>query len=74
MATPAMNFVAVCANANIPVLGSKAAHLKLLKESGVGMVATKELSKLKNASLRPHGLDTQWKIPSILPSQAGLRC
>ncbi len=35
MATPANNFVAVCANSSIPLVGSKAAHLKLLKEAGV---------------------------------------
>ena len=40
MATPAMNFVVVCANANIPVSGTKATHLSLrfLKESGVAML------------------------------------
>ncbi len=37
MTTPENNFVAVCANSSIPLLGSKVAHLKLLKEAGVGM-------------------------------------
>jgi hypothetical protein len=37
MLTPANNFVAVCANSSIPLVGGKAAQLKLLKDAGVGM-------------------------------------
>jgi hypothetical protein len=35
MSTPALNFVAVCGNANLPLTGTKATHLKALKDSGV---------------------------------------
>ena len=35
MTTPAMNFVAVCANANIPLSGDKKLQLKHLRESGI---------------------------------------
>jgi hypothetical protein len=34
MATPAMNFVAVCANANLPIPSTKARQQALLKDSG----------------------------------------
>ncbi len=37
MTTPAMNFVAVCANANIPVNGTKQTHIKAIKESGAAI-------------------------------------
>ena len=35
MTTPAMNFVATCANANIPITGNKSSQSKHLKESGI---------------------------------------
>ena len=38
MTTPAMNFVAVCANANIPLSGDKKLQLKHLRESGIPLV------------------------------------
>ncbi len=38
MTTPANDFVTICGNAKIPLLSSKAAQLKLLKEAGVSMV------------------------------------
>jgi hypothetical protein len=38
MSTPANNFVAVCANSSIPLVGGQAAQLKLLKDAGVSMV------------------------------------
>ena len=37
MTTPAMNFVATCANANIPITGNKSSQSKHLKESGVNL-------------------------------------
>ncbi len=37
MSTPAVNFVAVCGNANLPLNGTKATFLKALKESGASI-------------------------------------
>jgi hypothetical protein len=46
-ATPALNFVAVCANANLPVQGNKNQFLKVLKESGVSIGSSQLLPDLK---------------------------
>ena len=35
MTTPAMNFVAICANANIPITGNKSSQNKHLRDSGI---------------------------------------
>ena len=40
MTTPAMNFVAVCANANIPITGDKKTQLKHLKDSCIPLPST----------------------------------
>ena len=37
MSTPALNFVAVCGNANLPLNGTKATYLKALKGPGVAL-------------------------------------
>ena len=37
MSTPALNFVAVCGNANLPLNGTKAPYLKALKGPGVAL-------------------------------------
>jgi hypothetical protein len=37
MSTPALNFVAVCGNAGLPVNGTKSTFLKALKESGAAI-------------------------------------
>jgi hypothetical protein len=47
MSTPAMNFVAVCGNANLPVNGSKVTYLKALKESGVSVGPSQNLPDIK---------------------------
>ncbi len=47
MTTPAMNFVAVCANANIPVNGTNQTHIKALKESGATIGPSQTLSDIK---------------------------
>ncbi len=47
MATPALNFVAVCANANLPVQGNKNHFLKALKESGVTIGSSQSLPDIK---------------------------
>ncbi len=47
MATPTTNYVAVCANANIPLVGTKAAQLTLLKDSGVPMPAPQTNADIK---------------------------
>ncbi len=47
MATPALNFVAVCANANLPVQGNKNQFLKALKESGASIGSSQTLPDIK---------------------------
>ncbi len=47
MATPALNFVAVCANANLPVQGNKNHFLKVLKESGASIGSSQSLPDIK---------------------------
>ncbi len=47
MATPALNFVAVCANANLPVQGNKTQFLKVLKESGASIGSSQSLPDIK---------------------------
>jgi hypothetical protein len=47
MATPALNFVAVCANANLPVQGNKNQFLKFLKESGASIGSSQSLPDIK---------------------------
>jgi hypothetical protein len=47
MATLALNFVAVCANANLPVQGNKNQYLKVLKESGASIGSSQLLPDIK---------------------------
>ena len=47
MTTPAMNFVAVCANANIPLSGDKKLQLKHLRESGIPLPSSTTTSDAK---------------------------
>ncbi len=47
MANPALNFVAVCANANLPVQGNKNQFLKVLKESGASIGSFHSLPDIK---------------------------
>jgi hypothetical protein len=47
MTTPAMNFVAICANANIPVNCTKQTHIKAIKESGAAIGTSQTLSDIK---------------------------
>ncbi len=47
MSTSALNCVAVCANANLPVNGSKATYLKALKESGAAISPSQTLPEIK---------------------------
>ncbi len=47
MATPALNFVAVCANASLPVQGNKNQFLKSLKESGASIGSAQSLPDIK---------------------------
>ncbi len=47
MATPAMNFVAVCANASLPLPSSKTRQQNFLKDSGVIMPASSSISEIK---------------------------
>ena len=47
MSTPALNFVAVCGNANLPLNGTKATYLKALKESGVALGSSLTPADLK---------------------------
>jgi hypothetical protein len=47
MTTLAMNFVAVCGNANLPVNGTKATYLKALKESGASIGPSQNLADIK---------------------------
>jgi hypothetical protein len=47
MANPALNFVAVCANANLPVQGNKNQFLKALKESGASIGSSQSLPDIK---------------------------
>jgi hypothetical protein len=47
MTTPALNFVAVCTNANLPVQGNKNHFLKALKESGVAIGSSQSLPDIK---------------------------
>ena len=63
MATPAMNFVAVCANANIPFTGTKASHIKLLKES-CGSVPVNP----SNADAKEHFVMLAWALHAVAKS------
>ncbi len=47
MSTPALNFVAVCGNANLPLKGTKATHLKALKDSGAALGSSQTPADLK---------------------------
>jgi hypothetical protein len=47
MTTPTLNFVAVCANANLPVQGNKNHFLKVLKESGAAIGSSQTLPDIK---------------------------
>ncbi len=47
MVTSALNFVAVCANANLPVQGNKNQFFKVLKESGASIGSSQSLPDIK---------------------------
>jgi len=47
MSTLALNFVAVCGNANLPVNGTKVTYLKALKESGAAIGPSQTLPDIK---------------------------
>ncbi len=47
MSTPALNLVAVCGNANLPVNGTKVTYLKALKESGAAIRPSQTLPDIK---------------------------
>ncbi len=47
MSTPALNLVAVCTNANLPVNGTKANYLKVLRESGAALGSSQTLPDIK---------------------------
>jgi hypothetical protein len=47
MATPAMNFVALCANANLPIPSTKARQQALLKDSGTSSSVTLSTAEVK---------------------------
>ncbi len=47
MSTPALNFVAVCGNANLLVNGTKVTYLKALKESGAAIGPSQTLPDIK---------------------------
>ena len=51
MTTPAMSFVAVCANANIPLSSDKKLQLKHLRESGILLPSTTPTADAKKRLL-----------------------
>ncbi len=65
MATPAMNFVAVCANANLPLPTSKQRQQAFLKDSGAVTPAPASGAKVKNELLPSSGCATRSRTTSL---------